>query len=408
MSDIRCKFFVQRKKRYCKMLVKSGQEYCGEHQKPVEDLDKNMENDTKTRILCPLDRKHTVYLHNLSKHLKICNARQDHTEPYIEKDINLGDSGKNSTDLNDSYQLLSTFSKDHILAVIQKANKLFEKYVKLSEKKLCHDSLREELSKPEYGDKTKKHLRQVSSILGLLNNFELIQDNSCYIEFGAGRGQLSYYIAEITESFDKVKLLLIERASPKHKKDNKLAKTTDRVHRIRADIKDLVLDKVDIIKDIDNIVGVTKHLCGEATDLTIKCLTNMSENRNKLKGVVLTFCCHHRCRWTPYTGKDFFTENEFTKEDFNIMCCLSSWATCGSGLSREVREKIDKDPEETEKCLEYGLKRNDREEIGRRCKNLINWGRLLHLETAGFTCSLHYYVDNNVTLENVCIVAYKK
>ncbi|KAK7079530.1 hypothetical protein SK128_021882, partial [Halocaridina rubra] len=30
-SSKACKFYVQRKKRYCKMLVKDGQQYCGQH-----------------------------------------------------------------------------------------------------------------------------------------------------------------------------------------------------------------------------------------------------------------------------------------------------------------------------------------------------------------------------------------
>lgn len=34
---------------------------------------------------------------------------------------------------------------------------------------------------------------------------------------------------------------------------------------MRADIADLVLDKIDALKYVENIIGVSKHLCGEAT-----------------------------------------------------------------------------------------------------------------------------------------------
>lgn len=78
-------------------------------------------------------------------------------------------------------------------------------------------------------------------------------------------GQLTYWICKSTEQQDGISLLLVEKASPKHKKDNKLAKTTDKVQRIRADISDLVLDKLDVISKTQHIVGVTKHLCGGAT-----------------------------------------------------------------------------------------------------------------------------------------------
>jgi tRNA:m4X modification enzyme len=44
------------------------------------------------------------------------------------------------------------------------------------------------MSKSEYGDKSKKHLKQASAILGLLREYSLLNPNTCYIEFGAGRG----------------------------------------------------------------------------------------------------------------------------------------------------------------------------------------------------------------------------
>lgn len=62
-------------------------------------------------------------------------------------------------------------------------------------------------------------------------------------------------------------MLVVERGSPKHKKDNKISRTSDKVRRIRADISDLILDKIDAISNSNKVVGVAKHLCGEATGL---------------------------------------------------------------------------------------------------------------------------------------------
>ncbi|XP_048522983.1 tRNA:m(4)X modification enzyme TRM13 homolog isoform X2 [Dendroctonus ponderosae] len=396
-----CKFFVHRKKRYCKMLVKLGQEFCGEHQKPLESGD----NETAIRITCPLDRKHTVYAHKLSKHLKICNARQTDPEPFIQKDINAGKSEVPAAlASSDSFRMLCTFPKDQITAVIEKVNNIYEKYLKISDKKMSFPLVEAEMAKPEYGDKAKKHFKQASSILGLMKENGLFRDKTCYIEFGAGRGQLSCWIAEATESLEKCQLLLVERASPKHKRDNKLAKTSDRIQRIRADIADLVLDKLNFIEKSQHVVGVTKHLCGAATDLTIRCLTNPEVNKDKIDAAVLTFCCHHRCLWTSYTGKTFLQENDLSIDDFNIICGLSSWATCGSGYSREFREKHKHENYQDNIDMET----DEREIIGQRCKNVLNWGRLRYLEANNFKCSLHYYVDKDITLENVCIVALKQ
>lgn len=58
---------------------------------------------------------------------------------------------------------------------------------------MLNETVESEMKKPEYGMKTKKHLKQASAIVGLLENYKLLNDNTCYIEFGAGRGSLVYF-----------------------------------------------------------------------------------------------------------------------------------------------------------------------------------------------------------------------
>lgn len=60
-----CKYYVIRKKRFCKMTVKVGEEYCGEHQKLSPNLDTtelDRDKTSKIRIICPLDRKQLSFL----------------------------------------------------------------------------------------------------------------------------------------------------------------------------------------------------------------------------------------------------------------------------------------------------------------------------------------------------------
>lgn len=47
-----CMHFVTQKKRYCRMTVRTGKRYCGEHQQNVDDPD-IAANDK--RVKCPLD-----------------------------------------------------------------------------------------------------------------------------------------------------------------------------------------------------------------------------------------------------------------------------------------------------------------------------------------------------------------
>lgn len=176
--------------------------------------------------------------------------------------------------------------KEVLLKLIFSENTIF------IDKKICkHKVVEDEMADPIYGDKKKKHLKQVSSVLGLLSEYEMLKNNTCFIEFGAGRGKinifseflfmifypgaLSYWISKAS---NRNNILLIEKASPKHKKDNKLDKTDDKVQRIRADISDLVLDELDLVNKSENIVGVTKHLCGAATGEPKKSLKIRSLN----------------------------------------------------------------------------------------------------------------------------------
>lgn len=51
------------------------------------------------------------------------------------------------------------------------------------------------------------------------------------------------------------------------------------------------------------------------------------------------------------------------------------------------------------------MEREKRKEIGRKCKRLLDFGRIHYLEANGYKCFLKYYVKAETTLENVCLVA---
>lgn len=120
----------------------------------------------------------------------------------------------------------------------------------------------------------------------------------------------------------------------------------------------------------------------------------------------MTFCCHHRCRWGAYTGQEFFNSVGLEKNDFEMMCGMSSWATCGTGFSRE-KNCVLSDFGCNDRDKEIGVNRVQKEELGRKAKMIINWGRLKFLQTLKYDCRLVYYVETDVSLENVCLVAKK-
>ena len=80
----------------------------------------------------------------------------------------------------------------------------------------------------------------------LTNLLHQLQANQAFVEFGSGRGQLTYWIVKATKDYKNVRYFLIDKESHRHKFDNKLKDEVPEaeVQRIRADIQNLVLEKV--------------------------------------------------------------------------------------------------------------------------------------------------------------------
>lgn len=55
----------------------------------------------------------------------------------------------------------------------------------------------------------------------------------------------------------------------------------------------------------------------------------IAPSEGPVKGIILALCCHHCCSWPQYVGRPFLQNLGFTAEDFHLLRCLSSWATCG-------------------------------------------------------------------------------
>lgn len=411
-----CKHFVTRKKRLCRITVARGEDYCGEHLPVTKSTEDSANEDgsepNHTRIPCPLDPKHTVYAKNLSKHLKICNAVVKDQPPYIVTGLNAGprQEAAESADFR-----LSDVDAETIDGITEKINRIYaEEKVdeKLNDLRLSHELLRDELADESHGVEARKHLLQISAILGYLEHYNLLKDNTTYIEYGAGKGQVACYLAQAIASHENSSVLLIDRASLRHKKDNKLDDSFA-VHRIRADISDFDMDKHELVQKAQSIVGMGKHLCGAATDFAIRCFLRGNESEKlsaKTEAFIVALCCHHRCDWQAFVGKQLFEKHQFTVREFVIMTKMVGWAVCGSGMSRERRKELGIEKHEVAEKIASGDNslREKRREIGRKCKRLIDFSRALFLEQNGYNCYLKSYVGEDVTLENICLVALKK
>ena len=354
-----------------------------------------------------------------------------------------------------------------------------------------------ELSDPRNGASALKHLQQQSSILGHLAALGILSsEDMCYIEFGAGRGKLSGCIQKsfgtcsdnvpstadhtlppkceaersvstnhqigtkdlslasqcearcmsVTREPSNVHYVLVDRDSCRHKVDGSHRVSSlvgAHYHRLLMDIEHLNLRKLECLNDdsgIKHIVAVSKHLCGAATDLSLRCIVQTllqkpSQECNnscpqKLCGVLVALCCHHRCSWLQLVGRSFFEKLGFTPVDFHLVCHMTSWAVCGvrpppksTGDTVKDVPSVAEDDEQvalnesdlqagtrskSTRHVRWGYVPHPNEEIGLKCKRLIDLARLDYLRENGLKAWLVYYVDRSTSLENVLLIAVPK
>lgn len=146
------------------------------------------------------------------------------------------------------------------------------KVPRFAEVVLEHEVLKDKINDDSCGRAVKKHLLQNSSLLSHLELANLVKENTCFIEFGAGKGKLTYWLGQIIKDKKDCCILLVDRSSHRHKSDNKLKneETPLMIERIRADIADLKLNDVKAIEKFEHKVGIAKHLCGAATGISSK------------------------------------------------------------------------------------------------------------------------------------------
>ncbi|XP_069088266.1 tRNA:m(4)X modification enzyme TRM13 homolog isoform X1 [Pleurodeles waltl] len=444
----RCGFYVAKKSRFCKMIVSAGKQLCGEH------ATHEMEDETtKKRIPCPLDPKHTVNEDQLQKHLRKCNSREKPKPVYYVQDVNSGSEDGTAT-FREQIPI-SSLSDVQLENLINKLEKACNGLVPiLEDRMLLHKALQEALNDPKNGESASKHLKQQASILGNMDRLGLLESGRCYVEFGAGRGKLSHWVDTALGGTENTHFLLVERATTRFKVDGKHRKQNSLFERLHIDIQHLCLSKVPLLiqKNLQ-VVGIGKHLCGAATDLALRCLlercaTVDEEPSKRLKrdviepaansstsgdasghdgsvpiaGIVIALCCHHRCDWKHYVGKSFFQALGLSEEDFSFFQRLSSWATCGirkkpddSSTSHAVSSELENNADHhdledqlqnfSSDSLQRLLTVEERENIGRLCKLLIDRGRIHYLQQKGYRADLQYYTDTAVSLENVLLTA---
>lgn len=455
-AEGRCSYYVEKKKRFCRMVVAAGRRFCGEHAGAAE------EENARKRILCPLDPKHTVYEDQLAKHLKKCNSREKPKPDFFIQDINAGLNDE--TEIPEQLVPISSLSEEQLESLIKKLRKASEGLNStLKDQIMYHPALHDALNDPKNGDSATKHLKQQASILGNIEKLKLLGPRRCFVEFGAGKGKLSHWVDIALKDAEKVHFILVEKVTTRFKVDGKHRKKNSVFERLQIDIQHLCLNKIPLLsKEKLPVVGIGKHLCGVATDLALRCLVetyaasceerneeplakrikndktekeintlakegnekNVPEKWTPVAGIVIALCCHHRCDWRHYVGKEYFRALGLGAVEFHYFQRMSSWATCGMRktsleASNLTTKRKDKHSDASEEHDDGGCRITDdsaesvpgfltveeKKKIGHLCKLLIDQGRVEYLQQKGFSPALQYYTDPLVSLENVLLTA---
>lgn len=394
-----------------------NQRFCLEHM--IFERDANDE-----RVPCPLDGKHSIWLKDLKGHLKKCNARPKVSHDlWFVKDVNIRLTGDDSV-------VEGMTGKSNDKELYTKHIPLLEnlKFEPLEMRKSQHQALDTQFE----GLSNHKHILQQSLLIGHMKEKGMLDLETFYIEFGCGRAELSRYVnicalsdgcknvpkilqqksIEAAANEDvKAKVIdaagvlntsygygMIDRGVNRMKLDPKLVKDcldqgiTPIMKRSRIDIKDLNLDK--FIGTPKKIVCISKHLCGAATDLTLKCLINSSVfDSGTFGGLLIAMCCRHACLYEQLLpeSRAYLAERGFPNgESFYVLKKMVTWAVCGR------KENI-----ESEHIS--GKSYDEREAIGFLARRLIDESRVhaLQLLLPKYNVEMFAYAETSTTLENV-------
>ena len=458
-----CELYIIKKDRYCHFEKYKGSEYCVYHR--IQEKDEY--------LICPYDPKHRILKHKYKNHLKVCNTLSnkknlENNEWYI-KEFNKAKPDKNhilpnEEELNKLYnikfELISSEEFEHYIKIILKsyeiAKNLYDKYIKdndlenyvnktlnvnLKNKDIYYSisginvDIDNDLKHTEQRQHLEKHSIQNEALSDLVFKSGLMNkdsENSIVVEFGAGKGGLSEAINK--ENNDKAIYILLERAGVRFKKENK----NQKYHSIRfkTDIINFNLNYIDNLDKITkeekqkklleekgyNIIGIAKHICGCAFDISLTSIFNYSQ-QEKIKGLVMATCCHHICRVELLNHLYYYTDTlNLNLKEIIFLFKSTSWLFSHDEIQKIKEEKFKKDNKDKNEIIiedekiknkeqinnifqKYNL---DRKYIGILAKYIIDIGRCICLINKGFSKTLYLkYCSNSITTENNVILALK-
>ncbi len=177
--------------------------------------------------------------------------------------------------------------------------------------------------------------------------------------------------------------VLLDRDVFNNKEDRHFPGYPSCLERVTIDLKDVVLDNLAPSRAADPILCLGKHLCGQATDLALLA----SHSSARTRALCIATCCHHQCDLRNYVGMGWLRSVGFSDADFDALRRISSWYTGFLSDTQRDDQKV---------------------EVGRRAKLLLDFGRVVWLREQGWDAHLSPHCPQDISPENRVITAKRK
>ncbi len=226
---------------------------------------------------------------------------------------------------------------------------------------------------------TSHKIQQTTFVENVLHS-GLIDHQTCVIEIGAGKGELSYLFHQETDC----QVFMIDINQPKRPVTNKISSNKVKYVVDNALTYDYANDS---FLSGHKIVVVAKHLCGDIVDTTISTLLK-STLAPQIVGFFYSPCCYGRMTYDNYIHPA--TIANYTRDEFDFIKNKLIWGTFPT-------QKLHRD--------QY---LPDLNRIGILFRDFLNQGRIHYLKSHKLKVKCYNYVHYDVTPQNLLICAVRQ
>lgn len=404
-GDVRCAFYLPRKKRTCNMLARAPSAFCFSHD-AGDEPEPSHKGFVRPTNICPHCTSRVI---RLTRHVKICPAALRLTaleaSSFYSLNINLpigarliaADEGKClKAEFVPERDLLLDLYVRHGGSVVLASEVAFTPPET--------DDIRERycVSRSDVRFE-ERHFEQNARLVGCLLSVasdDNLSSSPVVIELGAGRAYTSLLLTQVLAARNLLPsaVLAVDNSSPRGKKDYLFRelgqgwKGQPLFSRLRCDLADLNISGIESVASAsaeNGVLFVGKHVCGAALDMSLLAMTRFARELDASGApgggnvhFALASCCRHRCEWQKTVSATSVWDGSWgvTEESFGMLMRMAAWGPGGTDCVEDV-------------------------EIGRKVMQLVDEARVSWLESSGWNAKLVQYCEHSLSPENFAIVA---